>query len=278
MARRSVKPGQIITLQGVGDRFKGDLFVTGVRQEVEKGLWETVLQFGVSPQWFAERFNVQKPMAAAMLPAVQGLQVGVVTRLAGDPDNEQRIMVRVPVIHPQDDGTWCRLATLDAGSKRGTYFRPELGDEVIVGFINNDPRDAILLGQLHSSSKAAPQPVTDANDLKGYVSRSGITLQFDDNQKAVTLATPGGNQIVLSDQDSKILIQDVNGNSITLDQSGVSIQSASAFQAKAASDFKVQGANTTIQADAQLTAKGGASAEFSSSGSTSLKGSLVQIN
>jgi Rhs element Vgr protein len=160
----TIKPGQVITLNGVGERFQGDLFVSGVRHEIQKGTWDTAVQFGLAPEWFAEHFDVDAPPAGSMLPAVQGLQAGVVTALEGDPDGEERIMVRIPVIHASDEGTWCRISTLDAGAERGTVFRPEIGDEVIVGFINDDPRHGVVLGMCHSSAKVAPIPASDEND------------------------------------------------------------------------------------------------------------------
>ena len=72
------------------------------------------------------------------------------------PDGEDRVQVRVPVINSQDDGLWARVATLDAGENRGSFFRPEIGDEVVLGFLNDDPRDPIILGMLNSSAKPAP--------------------------------------------------------------------------------------------------------------------------
>ncbi|HVY69609.1 MAG TPA: type VI secretion system tip protein VgrG [Verrucomicrobiae bacterium] len=274
----AVKPGQIITLNGVGDRFAGDLYVSGVRQEVQKGTWDTIFQFGLDPDWFAERFDVDDAPAGSMLPAVNGLQIGVVTRLEGDPDGEERIMVRVPVIHASDEGTWCRISTLDAGSDRGTVFRPEIGDEVIVGFINDDPRNAVVLGMCHSSAKAAPIPASDDNNEKGYVSRSKLKLHFDDDKKTILIETPGGNRMLFSDDEQKIKLEDQNGNSITLDQDGIKIESAKDFGIKAASDFSTESVNASLKGSAQLSLEGSGSAEVKSSGSTSVRGSIVQIN
>jgi Rhs element Vgr protein len=273
-----IKPGQVITLNGVGDRFQGDLFVSGVRHEIQKGNWESVLQFGMAPEWFAERFEVSAPQAGSMLPAVHGLQIGVVTALEGDPESEERIMVRVPVIHESDEGTWSRISTLDAGADRGTVFRPEIGDEVIVGFLNDDPRNAVVLGMCHSSAKASPIPAKDDNDEKGYVSRSKIKIHFDDKKKSLLIETPGGNSLLLSDEDKKIEIKDQNNNKITLDQNGIKIESAKDFQVKATADFKGEGVNSSLKGSGQLKLEGGSTAEMSSSGSTSVKGSMVQIN
>ena len=127
----AVLPGQLIQLNGVGERFEGKLFVTGIRHEINEGLWQTTFQFGISPEWFVQTYNVQQPLSGAMLPAIQGLHIGIVTQLESDPDGEDRILVKIPVINNDEDGIWCRVSTLDAGNKRGTFFRPEIEDEVI---------------------------------------------------------------------------------------------------------------------------------------------------
>jgi hypothetical protein len=56
------------------------------------------------------------------------------------------------------------------------------------------------------------------------------------------------------------------------------LESAKDIILKASGDVKIEGTNIEIKASAQLKAEGGAGAEFSSSASTTVKGSLVQIN
>ncbi|MEP7109457.1 MAG: type VI secretion system tip protein VgrG [Ferruginibacter sp.] len=274
----AVNPGQLIQLNGVGERFEGKLFVTGVLHQIEKGNWETVLQFGVDPEWFAQSYNVQQPMAGALLPAIQGLQIGIVTQLESDPDGEDRILVRVPVISKEDEGTWCRVCTLDAGDKRGTFFRPEIEDEVIVGFINNDPRHAIVLGMLNSSAKPAPITASDDNHEKGYVSRSEMKMIFNDDKKSISIETPGGNKIIISEEDKKIQFEDQNGNKITMNEDGIKMESAKDIILKATGDVKAEGVNLGLKGSAQTKVEGGSGAELSSGATTTVKGSMVQIN
>jgi len=273
----AVEPGKLIQLNGVGERFEGKLYVTGVRHVVEKGNWETVLQFGVNPEWFAQSFNVQQPLAGSLMPAIQGLQIGVVTKLEGDPDGEERIQVRIPVIHKQDDGAWCRLSTLDAGKERGTWFRPEIGDEVAVGFLDNDPRHAVVLGMLHSSKNTAPEPASDDNHKKGFQSREKLKIVFDDEKKSVSIETPGGNKLVISDDEKKIHLEDQNGNKLTLDADGIKIESAKDVVLKAASDFKVDAVKMDVKGSGGVKLVG-SGAELALSGSAKLKGSTVDIN
>ncbi|MGZ3928768.1 MAG: phage late control D family protein, partial [Mucilaginibacter sp.] len=82
----SLNPGDLINLGGVGDRFNGKVFVSGVRHEIVSGFWSTDVQFGLSNELFAKQPDVSSAPAANMLPAIQGLQIGIVTDLENDPD------------------------------------------------------------------------------------------------------------------------------------------------------------------------------------------------
>lgn len=273
-----VLPGQLIQLNGVGDRFEGKLFVTGIRHQITEGLWQTTFQFGINPEWFVQTYNVQQPLGGAMLPAIQGLHIGIVTQLESDPDGEDRILVKIPVINNDEDGIWCRVATLDAGEKRGTFFRPEISDEVIVGFINNDPRHAVVLGMLNSSAKPAPLAAADDNHEKGYVSRSEMKMIFNDDKKSFTLETPGGNKFIINEDEKKIHLEDQNGNKITMNEDGIKIESIKDIILKAAKDINAEGVNINIKGSAQTKVEGSSGAEVSSGGTTNVKGSIVNIN
>jgi len=273
-----VKPGLMIQLNGAGERFEGKLFVTAVRHEIESGSWQTVTQFGLNPKWFASSYDIQPPLAGALLPAVQGLHLGVVTQLEGDPDGEDRILVRIPVIHNTADGAWCRVSTLDAGHERGSFFRPEIGDEVVLGFINNDPRHGIVLGMCNSSENPAPLPSSDDNHEKGFQTRSKMKMIFNDDKKSFTLETPAGNKFIISEDEKKIHFEDQHGNKITMDKDGIKLESIKDIILKAANDIKAEGVNVDLKGSGQAKINGGGGAELSSGGSTAVKGSVVQIN
>ena len=266
-------PNTIFEVTGA-DRFEGKLYVSGVRHLVARGNWETDVQFGLSPELFAETYNLRPLPAAGLLPVISGLQMGVVTALESDPDGEDRIRCRLPLVSPDEDGIWARLATLDAGKDRGTYFRPEIDDEVVVGFLNDDPRHPVILGMCHSSAKPAPEPGKDDNHHKGYVSRERLKLTFDDEKKVIGLETPAGNSIVLSEDAKGIAIQDQNGNKITLDDKGITIESAKDIQFKAAKDVKLSGMNAEFSAQTAFKASGTSTAELSG-GMTTVKGSSM---
>jgi Rhs element Vgr protein len=280
-----VLPGTVIEVTGVGERFEGRLYVSGVRHAVQSGNWETDVQFGLNPELFAETFDMRPLPASGLIPGVGGLQIGVVTVLENDPDGEDRIKVRLPLVSEQEEGAWARIATLDAGKGRGTFFRPEIGDEVVMGFLGDDPRHPVVIGMCNSSAKPSPEPAKDANHRKGYVSRAGMRFTFDDEKKIVVLETPAGNRMTLSEDARAVTIEDQNGNKITLDQGGITIESGKDLTLKANGDVTVEGANTELKAGSAFKASGTGSAELSGasttingSASTVIKGGVVQIN
>lgn len=276
----TVLPGQIVEIGGAGDRFNGPIFVSGVQHDISSRNWETQLEVGLSPQWFyQEHPDLMAKPANGLLPPVSGLHIGLVTALEGDPEGEDRVQVRIPMINPGEEGVWARVASLDAGENRGAFFRPEIGDEVILGFLDDDPRNPVILGMLNSSAKPAPISATDDNHEKGFVTRSEMKVIFNDNEVSFTVETPNGNKLIMSDQDGGITLEDENGNKIVLDASGIAIESAGDIQLSASSgDVKAQAANITQSANANFKAEGSGGAEISSSGSTVVKGSIVQIN
>ncbi len=283
----TVKPGVCVTLQGMGNRFNGKAYVTAVRHEMSEGSWFTHIQFGLSQERVAQKPDFSEVPAAGLIPPIHGLHIGVVTQLENDPDGEDRILVTLPLLNKNEKGIWSRVSTLDAGKERGSFFRPEIGDEVIVGFINDDPRHAIILGMLNSSAKPAPLPAKDTNHIKGFVTRSKMKVLFDDEKSIITIETPGKNTLIISDDEKTITIKDQTDNEIKMSTDGISmkspkdikIEATGKISIKASQDVSIEGGtNTTIKAGANLTAQGQAGAELSSSAIAKVKGATVMIN
>lgn len=281
-----VEPGQIVELSGVGERFNGAVYITAVHYEMREGTTYVDIQFGMQPKWISQEADFVAEPASGVIPGVRGLQVGKVVQLEGDPDGEDRILVKLPIVDPDANGTWARLSSLDAGNNRGWVIRPEIDDEVIVGFINDDPRDAIVLGMLHSSSFPAPIPAADDNHIKGYTSRSEMKVEFDDDQKIIVISTPAGNSITITEADTAIEIIDQNGNEYKMNADGISMTSPGDIQIEATGNIDItatgnltmEGMNVSGSAQAQMTMEGTAGAELSSGGQTVVKGAMVMIN
>lgn len=273
----TINAGDRVTLAGVGARFCGDIWVSGVRHDFDtvQG-WKTHVQFGGLPALYPRPASEDgADTGRAIAP---GLQIGVVTSNE-DPAGEQRVRIRLPLVDAESDGIWARQASLDAGSERGFVFRPEIGDEVVVGFLDGDPRHAVLLGMLHSSAKPAPIAGSDDNHEKGYRSRSGLRLAIDDQHAVLRLDTPAGNHVTLSEQDEAVTIADQHGNAIELTADGIVITSAAALTLKAATELTLEsGTALSAVGGTELTLEGTASAELSCAATTAIKGGTVQIN
>lgn len=281
-----IKPGQLIDLKGIGQRFTGKAYVSAIRQDVYNGSWYTQAQFGLSPECFArEHKDITDLPAGGLVPSIHGLQIGKVVQLQDDPQGENRILVRLPIIDNAARGVWARIATLDAGENRGSFFLPEIEDEVIIGFLNDDPRDAVVLGMLNSSAKPAPINAQDVNHEKGYVTRSGMRVHFNDDTKTITIDTPAGNSIKLDESSTSITIEDQNSNSTTLNASGIKMSSPGNIQIEATGKvditagaaLNISAAQMTVSAQAAMEVKG-ATAKLSSDGITEIKGSIIKIN
>ncbi len=224
----SIKPGSVIRLAGVGDRFNGNVFVTGVLHHFE-GAWQTDIQFGWREEWFFKKENIMEKPATGLLPGVNGLLIGRVLSTDDQQGGQYRVQVHVPMITSGNEGIWARVATLDAGPDRGVYFRPQRDDEVVLGFLNDDPREPVILGYLHSSStNQSPLPLQQGLLQYGFVTKENIKLIFDDTNKRLTLlvtVTGGEKSIVINNDSQAIEMKDENQNTIKMDAQGITIQS-----------------------------------------------------
>lgn len=288
------KVGALIKLVGVGARFSGDVFVGAVTHEIEAGQWITTAEFGLSPTWFTEQHDVMAPPAAGLLPGIGGLHVGKVTKLDEDPDGQQRVQVSIPVLGSAAQPVWARLLQFYASNAFGAFFVPELADEVVLGFFDNDPTHPVILGSLYSSNRAPPYTLTAENNTKAIVTRCKAKIEFDDENKVITVMTPAKNKIVLSDQDKSILLLDQNNNRAELNPSGITLDSPKDIKVKAngtitldavgtisitsQADVKSAGLNVVCEGQVGFTGKGSATAELSASGETVVRGAMVMIN
>ena len=283
-----VKPGDMVTLAGVGKRFNGNVYVTAVRQDIGDGMWDTQIQFGLDPRQYAFIHNedIYDMQTSGLVGSINGLQIGKVVQLQNDPDGEDRILVKTPTIDNNARGIWTRVASLDAGKDRGAFFRPEIDDEVIIGFINDDPRHAVMLGMLNSSAKPAPIKAKDDNNEKGFTTRSKMHISFNDQTKTITIDTPAGNHIIIDEQGPKIEIKDQSSNKITMDSSGIKVESPAEIQVsagtnltlKANASLSIKASDISVNADASLSLQGNVSAKLSSSLVTQVTGLPVKIN
>ena len=149
-----------------------------------------------------------------------------------DPEQLARVKVRIfnfDGVSEHDGPVWARVACAFAGNNRGSFLIPDVGDEVLVTFVNDDPRYPIVLGGLWNGSDTAPEAISGGRNLRKVIrSKNGVklTLEDQDGQEKFIVETPGGQRITLKDGPGQVTIEDGNGNSVKLETSGLTITAA----------------------------------------------------
>jgi uncharacterized protein involved in type VI secretion and phage assembly len=171
-----------------------------------------------------------------------------------DPDGQGRVKISLP--WSADTGgasyeNWARLATLMGGKNRGSWFIPDVNDEVLVVFEGGDPRRPYVIGALWNGSDSPPESMDGSgnNYKKVLRSRNGVkvTLDDQDGQEQLILETPGGQKMTMKDGPGSVEIVDSNGNSVKLETSGITI-TASAKVTINASQVAVSAGMVTVDA------------------------------
>ncbi|MBL6445824.1 type VI secretion system tip protein VgrG [Fulvivirga sp. 29W222] len=290
----TVKPGTIIEISGLSEQFNGKAFVGAVEHKIEDSDWITEVQLGLSSEWYAEETpNIEAPSAAGLFPPVKGLQTAIVKQIHEDKDGQYRVKVALPTLEKDNLTIWARLTNFYSTKDAGLFFYPEIEDEVIVGFLNEDPQSAIILGSVYSSQNKPVYTPEENNFIKGLVTKGQLKIEFDDENKIMTIITPAENKIVLDDKEEMITVMDKNSNKLEMSPDGITIDSPkdivvkaggnitmeakSNIEMKATGDVKTEGMNVTSKGKTKFAAEG-AMAEVKGSGQTVIKGGVVMIN
>lgn len=200
---------------------------------------------------------------------INGVAIGIVTN-NNDPDGMGRVKVKFPWLSDANESSWARVSTLMAGNDRGSFFLPEVDDEVLVAFDHGDIHFPFVIGALWNGVDKPPADNSDGkNNIRKIKSRMGheITFSDEDSKGKLEILTKAGHKIVLDDSGGgeKIEINDkTGGNSILID----SAQNSIAISSQTKLSIKSQ----TIEMEA------GGTMTIKSSGTLTIQGSLVKIN
>jgi uncharacterized protein involved in type VI secretion and phage assembly len=199
---------------------------------------------------FADRPDALRP----------GRIVGVVPAVVtnnDDPDKQGRVKVKFPWLNDQEESDWAWVVASFAGKKRGLFFLPEVGDEVLMGFEDGEFARAYVLGSLWNGVDTPPTDDGDGRDRRVFRSRSGHIVRIDD--------TSGSEKIEILDKTGK--------NTVTVDSSANTITIASD------KDIVLKAPKGTVKIDAQkLEVTTSGEAKLEASGTMTVKGSTVNIN
>jgi uncharacterized protein involved in type VI secretion and phage assembly len=152
-----------------------------------------------------------------------------------DPEGLARVLVRVPALREASNGVWARLATLMAGQDSGTLFLPDVGDEVLVVFVQGDLRAPCVIGALWNKTAPPPAVADPPASVLQVRARNGVTLRITDDRdnNSLIVETPGGQRIALRDNLGTVQIEDGNGNAVSLSSTGVKVLAASKVEISA---------------------------------------------
>lgn len=179
----NVALGETLELKGFGGGLDGMGIITGVehRFSANEREWRTTLSLGL---------DTVREVDAPMVPKACGVYAGVVDSFEQDSKTHwNRIRVRVPALG-LNGSLWARLTSPYASKDSGFCFYPEPGDEVVLGFFEDDPRYPVILGATHNPKKPAPFVPSQDNPRKGVVLVHGEQKQewiFDRKEHAVTV-------------------------------------------------------------------------------------------
>ncbi|MFM7549180.1 MAG: phage baseplate assembly protein V [Cyanobacteriota bacterium] len=171
-----------------------------------------------------------------------------------DPENLARVQVRLYSFDgpsDQDGPIWARVAVPFAGADRGAFLLPDVGDEVLVAFLQGDSRLPVVVGGLWNGAAAPPEQIGgDRTDRWTLVGRAGTRIAIVEETAAtatISLETPGGASATLTDAGGGKVEIRAAGNTITIDSGGVAIQAAAKVSVQA-SQVEVTAGQVTVNA------------------------------
>lgn len=293
----SIVAGGMVALDGLAKHFNGNVFCGGVEHEIKDGNWLTTINMGVQDAKTEAQGRAQGKgtSTSSVVPKIEGLYIGKIVKIDEDPDKENKVQVEIPLFkNKESNKVWARLAIFWASTQYGAFFIPDVGDEVVVGFFDNNPGQAVVLGSMYSSKQAPANKLEAKNNIRSIVTKSKLKLEFEEEKKTITIETPGKNTIEISDDGKSIKLTDQSKNKIEMTDSGIVVESVKSISLKAKTDITIEAgasvsvagksavnlkaANIEAKADAAFTAKASAKAELSAGGQAVVKGALVMIN
>lgn len=171
------------------DGIKGDFIATKI-EHYSKGFGHYECEFESIP-----RDVKVPPYTNPLIYPKAETQAAVVTD-NNDPQGMGRIRFMFFWGHESD---WTRLVTPHAGSGKGFYFIPEIGEEVFVSFEGGNPEKPFVMGTQYNGSEISGYN-TAGNDQKVIHTRSGTKMIFNDAQGSIFIEDPSGNTWLMDGQ------------------------------------------------------------------------------
>lgn len=178
-----------------------------------------------------------------------------------------RVQLSLPWL--PDFEPWARVAVLSAGSGRGTFFIPQVGDEVLVAFEHGDVRVPYVIGSLWNASDMPPaDSPTDPVGRRIVKTPAGHVIELDDVKQSITITSSTDQKVSITPE--KIVLSAGSANTVTLETAGtITIKAAVKIDLQAP-DIELSGTTLSLSGDGTATLK--------ASGTCTVQGALVRIN
>jgi phage baseplate assembly protein gpV len=191
------------------------------------------------------------PALASRHRTAPTVALGEVTSVR-DPENLNRIEVKLlsrTASEGQDATVMARIAVPFAAGGNGAFLIPDVGSQVVIGFLDDDSRYPVVLGALWHGTAAAPETIGDKVDRWTLVGKAGTRIAIEEaasGQPAIKLTTPGGVKVTLLDQGRELTCL-AGGAKLTLSPSGVAVDTQAAVTVNG-SVVTVKGLMVTVDA------------------------------
>jgi len=258
--RPEITAGQMVNLEGLGNRFSGKYLVTNATHIY-------------SPEGLRTLFSVRGTRTGLLTEQINGQPdterfPGVVTAIVtntDDPENWGRVKVKFPWMTDDAESAWARVLGLGAGDERGFFILPEVDDEVLVTFAHGDFSQPYVIGGVWNGQHAVPPeagsaPQGEKPQVRIWRSANGnLIAMYDNADKKIDIHTAEGHQFSLDDANKKITLTTNGGLSLTMDDNGssIKIQSSSEVEIKSDGNLKIEaGGNMDLKATGQMNVQG----------------------
>ncbi len=179
-----------------------------------------------------------------------------------DPEGIGRIKIRLlsfEAADEQDAEIWARVAVPFAGDNRGSFFIPDVDDEVLVSLVNGDPRQPVVIGGLWSGSAEVPESLGGSGEsvdrwtITGKAGTRIAIVEQQPSEVSISFTTPGGVSGELTDSGGGRIEFRIGGTSVTCDNQGVTVNTG----------LKVQVQATQVEVSASMVTVNAAMSRFS---------------
>ena len=264
-----------VSLGGFGKPFDGKFVLSNVRHEFEWDGYRTWFTAGGRHDRSLLGWTGGHGGAPSGFDAYSTVSA-IVTNNNDEAKSLNRVKVKIPSVADDFETDWIPVVQAGAGANRGSVFLPEVNDQVLVAFQQNDIRRAVVVGGMHNGTdtpKIKGEALVKGGQVvqRAIVSRSGHTviLSDDDSKQQVALSTSDGNHTLVLDQ---------TGMQITVTSKGkVTISGAQDVMVKSDTNLSLQGTQVKITASGPLQLQG-ATVKIASDGPLEATGTIIKLN